>query len=253
MAEDKTKEVTEATEKKPAAKKPAAKKETTAKTATAKKAAPKAASKTAETKKATETKKPAAKKPAAKTAPKKEAAPKAKADVEAAEEIAADKTEAKTPAAKTTSKKEAATKTAAKKSDKEDKKDKKPAKEKKTPPRAPQYKEQDHATAVLRYVRIAPRKVQVVLDLVRGQSVEKALAILKFTPKAAAELISKLIKSAMANAENNHNLDVGSLYVAYAHAGSGPILKRIRPRAHGRAFRINKKTSHITVTLRERI
>ena len=107
------------------------------------------------------------------------------------------------------------------------------------------------ATAKVTYVRIAPRKVQIVLDLIRNQPADKAMAILKHTPKAACEPLMKLLKSAMANAENNNNMDPNRLYVAYAQVSHGPTLKRIRPRAQGRAFRINKKTSHITITLRE--
>ena len=107
------------------------------------------------------------------------------------------------------------------------------------------------ATAKATHVRISPRKVQIVLDLIRNQPANKALAILQYTPKAACEPISKLLKSAMANAENNHNMDAARLYVAECQVGPGPILKRIRPRAHGRAYRINKRTSHITLTLKE--
>ena len=104
--------------------------------------------------------------------------------------------------------------------------------------------------ATLRYARISPRKVQIVLDLIRNQDADKAMAILRFTPKAACEYLEKLLKSAMANAENK-DMDVSSLYVAECFVGQGPTLKRIRPRAQGRAYRINKKTSHITLVLRE--
>ena len=107
------------------------------------------------------------------------------------------------------------------------------------------------AVAKANYVRIAPRKVQIVLDLIRNQPADKALAILKHTPKAACEPLLKLLNSAMANAENNHDMDVSKLYIAQCNATAGPILKRIRPRAQGRAFRINKKTSHITLVLKE--
>ena len=107
------------------------------------------------------------------------------------------------------------------------------------------------ATAKATYIRIAPRKVQIVLDLIRNQPAEKAMAILKYTPKAACEPLMKLLKSAMANAENNHNMDASRLYVAECSVCQGPTLKRIRPRAQGRAFRINKKTSHITLVLKE--
>ena len=107
------------------------------------------------------------------------------------------------------------------------------------------------ATAKVTYVRIAPRKVQIVLDLIRNKPCDEAMAILKHTPKAACEPLAKLLKSAMANAENK-DMDVSRLYVASCNVGPGPILKRIRPRAQGRAFRINKKTSHITLKLAEK-
>jgi large subunit ribosomal protein L22 len=107
------------------------------------------------------------------------------------------------------------------------------------------------ATAKATYIRIAPRKVQIVLDLIRNQPADKAMAILKYTPKAACEPLMKLLKSAMANAENNNNMDVSRLYVAECSVSQGPTLKRVRPRAQGRAFRINKKTSHITLVLKE--
>ena len=107
------------------------------------------------------------------------------------------------------------------------------------------------ATAKVTYVRIAPRKVQIVLDLIRNKPVEEAMAILKHTPKAACEPLAKLLKSAIANAEINKNMDVTRLYVAECFVCQGPTLKRIRPRAQGRAFRINKKTSHITMVLKE--
>lgn len=106
------------------------------------------------------------------------------------------------------------------------------------------------ATAKVTYVRIAPRKVQIVLDLIRNQSVEKAEAILKYTPKAACEVVAKLLTSAVANAENK-DMDTSRLYVSECYVNQGPTLKRIRPRAQGRAFRINKKTSHITLVLKE--
>ena len=107
------------------------------------------------------------------------------------------------------------------------------------------------ATAKVTHVRIAPRKVQIVLDLIRNKPVEEARAILKHTPKAACEPLAKLLDSAVANAENNNNMDVTRLYVAKCFVCQGPTLKRIRPRAQGRAYRINKKTSHITMVLKE--
>lgn len=108
------------------------------------------------------------------------------------------------------------------------------------------------ARAKLSYARISSRKVKVVIDLIRNKPVGEALAILKFTPKAAAELVEKLLNSAIANAENNHEMDVEKLYVAEIFANQGPTLKRIRPRAQGRAFRVRKRTSHITVVLKEK-
>lgn len=107
------------------------------------------------------------------------------------------------------------------------------------------------ARAKATYVRIAPRKVQIVLDLIRNKPADEAMAILKFTPKAASEPVYKLLKSAIANAEHNFDMDTERLYVAEATVSQGPTLKRIRPRAHGRAFRINKKTSHINLVLKE--
>lgn len=107
------------------------------------------------------------------------------------------------------------------------------------------------ARANLNYVRISPRKVLIVLDLIRNKPCDLAMAILKHTPKAACEPLQKLLKSAMANAENNHHMDVSKLYVAECSVSQGPTLKRIRPRAQGRAFRIDKKTSHITLVLKE--
>ena len=106
------------------------------------------------------------------------------------------------------------------------------------------------ATAKVTFVRIAPRKVKIVLNLIRNKPCDEAMAILKYTPKAACEPLYKLLKSAMANAENK-NMDVSKLYVAACSVDQGPTLKRIRPRDKGRAYRINKKTSHINITLKE--
>ena len=108
------------------------------------------------------------------------------------------------------------------------------------------------ARAQVTHVRMSPRKVKVVLDLIRNKPVEIATAIVKNTPKAACEPVGKLLASAVANAENNYNLDKSNLYVAECFACPGPILKRIRPRAQGRAYRINKRTSHITLVLKEK-
>lgn len=108
------------------------------------------------------------------------------------------------------------------------------------------------AKAIARYVRIAPRKAQVVVDLVRGKKVDEALAILKYTPKAAAPIVEKVIKSAVANAENNYGMDIDSLYVSEIYANQGPTMRRYRPRAQGRATTIRKRTSHIGVVLKEK-
>ena len=108
------------------------------------------------------------------------------------------------------------------------------------------------AVAKVTHVRIAPRKVRVVIDLIRNKSVGEAIGILRNTPKAASPVVEKLLKSAMANAENNHNMNVENLYISEIYADQGPTLKRIQPRAQGRAFRINKKTSHITLKLQEK-
>ena len=108
------------------------------------------------------------------------------------------------------------------------------------------------AKATLRYIRISPRKVGIVCDQIRGKSVAQANAILALTPKAAAEPLAKLLNSAAANAENNHGMDPEKLYVAEVYATGGPIIKRFMPRAQGRAYRINKRTSHVTVVVKER-
>ncbi|MBF8376880.1 50S ribosomal protein L22 [Alicyclobacillus mali] len=108
------------------------------------------------------------------------------------------------------------------------------------------------ARAVARYLRIAPRKARLVVDLVRGKNVQEALAILKFTPRGASPLVEKVLRSAIANAENNHNMDVDRLYVKEIYVDEGPTLKRWHPRAQGRAFSIFKRTSHITVVVAER-
>ena len=108
------------------------------------------------------------------------------------------------------------------------------------------------ARAKLSSARISARKVKIVIDLIRGKNVSEALAILKYTPKAASPLVEKLLKSAMANAENNHNMDVSKLYVAEIFANQGATMKRIRAATQGRANRIRKRTSHIEIVLKER-
>ena len=106
--------------------------------------------------------------------------------------------------------------------------------------------------AKLNYLRIAPRKVRLVADLIRGQEAKKALTILQFTNKKAAKHLTKLIKSAIANAVNNFQLQEENLYIAKLLVNEGPKLKRWRPRARGRAYEIQKKTSHITLILKEK-
>ena len=105
--------------------------------------------------------------------------------------------------------------------------------------------------AVAKYVRIAPRKVRIVMDLIRGKDVADAFAILKFTPKRGSGLIQKVLKSAVANAENNFDMDADKLYVSTCFVDQGPTLKRIHPRSRGQAFSILKHTSHITVMVAE--
>ena len=103
--------------------------------------------------------------------------------------------------------------------------------------------------AIARYVRISSRKVKIVLDLIRGKKVDEALAILMYTPKSAAPVVEKLLNSAIANAENNLEMNRDSLYVAEVYANQGPTLKRYWARSHGRADMIKKHTSHITIVL----
>lgn len=108
------------------------------------------------------------------------------------------------------------------------------------------------AKATARTVRIAPRKVRLVVDLIRGKQVGEAISILKFTPNNAAEVVEKVLMSAIANAEHNYDLDLPSLYVSEAFVNEGPTMKRFRPRARGSASPINKRTSHITVVVSEK-
>ena len=110
---------------------------------------------------------------------------------------------------------------------------------------------QKTATAKLSYLRISARKVKIVIDMIRNKPVGEALAILRLTPKAASQPVEKLLLSAIANAEANHGMDVEALYIAEIFANQGPTLKRIQPRAQGRAFRILKRTSHVTIVLKE--
>lgn len=108
------------------------------------------------------------------------------------------------------------------------------------------------AKAVARYIRISPRKIRIVIDLIRGKNVGEALAILKHTPKAASEVVEKVLNSAIANAEHNYDMNTDNLYVAAAYADQGPTLKRIHPRSRGQAFKILKRSSHVTVVVKER-
>ena len=106
--------------------------------------------------------------------------------------------------------------------------------------------------AVAKFVRITPRKVRVVLDLIRGKNVAEAFAILKFTPKAGAVVVKKVLRSAVANAENNYDMDVDKLAIKTAFADDGPTMKRIHPRSRGQAFKILKRTSHVTIVVDEK-
>ena len=103
--------------------------------------------------------------------------------------------------------------------------------------------------ATAKYIRVTPRKVKIVVDLIRGKQVDQALAILAYTPKSAAPYVEKLLNSAIANAENNLEMDRSGLYVAEAYANQGPTLTRYWARSHGRADMIKKHTSHITIVL----
>jgi len=108
------------------------------------------------------------------------------------------------------------------------------------------------ARAVARHIRIAPRKVRIVINLIRGKNVNEAFAILKHTPKVASEVLLKVLKSAVANAEHNYDMNTDKLYVSAAYADQGPTLKRIHPRSRGQAFKILKRTSHIVLEVKER-
>ena len=107
-------------------------------------------------------------------------------------------------------------------------------------------------SAKLSYARVSVQKACFVLDAIRGKDVRTALAILDYSPRYASELIAKLVRSAVANAENNNGMDVDKLYIEECYANKGPTMKRIRPRAQGRAYRIEKRMSHITIVLNER-
>jgi len=183
-----------------------------------------------------------------------------KDDAKASGEKAATKKAAKKDGAKKAPKKAAAkkepTKKAAKKEAKAESKDKKAASKKASKGKEPAKKAAPKAKtqapvvrASARFVRIAPRKARLVADQVRGLHIEKARALLQFSPRGAARDIQKLIESAAANAENNHDLDAEEMRVATITVDEGPTLKRFRPRAQGRATPIHKRTSHIAVAL----
>ena len=108
------------------------------------------------------------------------------------------------------------------------------------------------AKAIARYVRIAPRKLRIVIDLIRGKSVGEAFAILKHTPKVGSEVIEKVLHSAVANAEHNYDMNVDNLIVSSAFVDQGPTLKRMYPRSRGQAFKILKHSSHFTVAVAEK-
>ncbi len=188
--------------------------------------------------------KPAAKKEAAKKDSKAKKAPAKKAEAKKGEKKAAKKPaakkESKKPAAKTDAKK---AKAKAKKEPAKPESKKSPAKKAKKPAAPPVVK------AKARYVRIAPRKARLIADQVRGMHIEQARALLEFSPRGAAHPIQKLINSAAANAENNHDLIGDEMRVSSITVDEGPTLRRFRPRAMGRATPINKRTSHIAVAL----
>ena len=181
-------------------------------------------------------KKPAAKKPAAKK-------PAAK--------VPAKKPPAKKPAAKPAAKKPAAKKPAAKKAPAktEVKAETKPKPKPKTKPKPKEPVDRPVVNASARFVRVAPRKARLVADQVRGMPLEDAIPLLRFSTRSAAQDIRKLIESAAANAETNHDLVADDLLIKDIHVDEGPTLRRYRPRALGRATRINKRTSHIAVAL----
>ena len=109
------------------------------------------------------------------------------------------------------------------------------------------------AKAQAKMVRISSRKVKLVIDLIRGKKIGEAFAILRLTPKAASPVVEKVLKSAVANAEHNYDMDVENLFVKEIYVGEGPTLKRFRPRAQGRATQILKRTSHITAVVAEKV
>jgi large subunit ribosomal protein L22 len=199
----------------------------------------------AEEKKDTEQKAPA-KKPAAKKPAAKKPAAKKPAAKPAAKSAAKD-TATKKPAAKPAAKKPAAKKPAAKKEPAKTEPKAKPKAKAKPKPKEPATRPVVNASA--RFVRVAPRKARLVADQVRGLPLEDALPLLRFSTRGAAQDIRKLLESAAANAETNHDLVADDLLIKDIHVDEGPTLRRYRPRALGRATRINKRTSHIAVAL----
>ena len=108
------------------------------------------------------------------------------------------------------------------------------------------------AKAIARHIRIAPRKVRIVVDLIRGKNVGEAFSILKFTPKVASPVVDKVLRSAIANAEHNFDMNVDKLYISEVFVDQGPTMKRIHPRSRGQAFKILNRSSHVTVVVKER-
>lgn len=156
--------------------------------------------------------------------------------------------------AQTTKKENAAKKTETAKSSVKTAKtaEKKVAETKKAAKVENENKEELVAKATVKYERISSRKVAIVANLIRGKNVDEAMAILQFTPKAGAEVLTKLLKSAIANAENNNQMNHSKLYIAEIYSNQGPTLKRIRPAAKGSAVRIRKRTSNTTIVLKEK-
>ena len=179
---------------------------------------------------------------------KKETTTKKAAETKKTTKTAASKTNAtKTTAAKKETVKKEEVKTAAKKVEET----KNAVKAEKTENKS--ETEELVAKATVKYARISSRKIAIVANLIRGKNVDEALAILKFTPKAGAEVLEKLLKSAIANAENNNQMNHSKLYIAEIYSNQGPTLKRIRPAAKGSAVRIRKRTSNTTIVLKERV
>lgn len=108
------------------------------------------------------------------------------------------------------------------------------------------------AKALAKHIRIAPRKIRIVMNLIRGKNVGEAFAILKHVPKVGSEVLEKVLKSAVANAEHNYDMNADNLYISEAYVDQGPTLKRIHPRSRGQAFKILKHTSHVNIVVKER-